>query len=291
MAIEVASQPKHPRYSVETVRLSSFSKWPPTSPQIPSVLCDAGFFYAGFSDCVRCFCCGGGLRNWEDGDIAWIEHARWYPNCEFLHQRKGEMFVQMHRHTFQRHEELPDPEIFQGRASSDSQLEQTQRQELHREDDSNKETERRQTAIRSVIEMGYQQSVVDTCVEKLIARGKAKITATDIMELIFETEDRGTESQSQTAQASASRPSTSQEQNGLSETPWHLPSTSVDCRSLVKEIRDLKEQMVCKICLDKDACMVYLPCGHMVTCQQCAPTIRKCCICRQLIQGTVRAYL
>ena len=64
-----------------------------------------------------------------------------------------------------------------------------------------------------------------------------------------------------------------------------------ESQSLFKENQTLKEGMLCKICLDKDACMVYLPCGHMVTCQECAPTIRKCCICRKLIHGTVKAYL
>ena len=81
------------------------------------------------------------------------------------------------------------------------------------------------------------------------------------------------------------------------ETYFHLANALLlsfnisESQSLVKENQTLKEQMLCKICLDNDACMVYLPCGHMVTCQDCAPTIRKCCICRKLIQGTVKAYL
>lgn len=51
----------------------------------------------GFQDCVRCFYCGGGLKNWEYGDSPWVEHARWYPNCAYLKQVKGEDFVQMYR--------------------------------------------------------------------------------------------------------------------------------------------------------------------------------------------------
>ena len=39
--------PKHPAYAVDAVRLSSYSKWPAVVVPSPTVLCDAGFFYAG----------------------------------------------------------------------------------------------------------------------------------------------------------------------------------------------------------------------------------------------------
>ena len=35
----------------------------------------------GKKDLVRCFYCGGGLRDWEQGDNPWEEHARWHPSC------------------------------------------------------------------------------------------------------------------------------------------------------------------------------------------------------------------
>uniref|UniRef100_K1PHD9 Baculoviral IAP repeat-containing protein 3 n=1 Tax=Magallana gigas TaxID=29159 RepID=K1PHD9_MAGGI len=34
-----------------------------------------------------------GLRNWESGDDAWVEHARWFPKCSFLLQNRGVDFV------------------------------------------------------------------------------------------------------------------------------------------------------------------------------------------------------
>ncbi|CAC5365248.1 unnamed protein product [Mytilus coruscus] len=54
----------------------------------------AGFLFAGYNDYTRCFHCGGGLRNWEAGDDPWVEHARWFPQCGFLKQNKGEDFIQ-----------------------------------------------------------------------------------------------------------------------------------------------------------------------------------------------------
>lgn len=59
---------------------------------------------------------------------------------------------------------------------------------------------------------------------------------------------------------------------------------------LLEENRQLRDQMTCKICMDKDACIVFLPCGHMVSCVECAHALRKCAVCRTLIQGTVKAY-
>ena len=60
---------------------------------------------------------------------------------------------------------------------------------------------------------------------------------------------------------------------------------------LVAEIRELKEQKICKICMNEEVSIVFLPCGHMVSCPYCAPAMSKCPICRRLIKGTVKAIL
>lgn len=47
----------------------------------------------GVGDSVRCYHCGGGLRNWEDGDEPILEHARWYPDCGHVLLVKGPVYV------------------------------------------------------------------------------------------------------------------------------------------------------------------------------------------------------
>ncbi|KAI8740916.1 baculoviral IAP repeat-containing protein 2 isoform X1 [Biomphalaria glabrata] len=64
-----------------------------------------------------------------------------------------------------------------------------------------------------------------------------------------------------------------------------------DTLKLMEENRLLKEQKQCKICMEEDACMVFLPCGHLITCSTCASVVRQCPICRQKIKKTVRAFL
>ncbi|MDP0561782.1 MAG: RING-HC finger protein [Candidatus Endonucleobacter sp. (ex Gigantidas childressi)] len=84
---------KYPTYSLLNVRVSSYSGWPSYLDISPRAMADAGFFYAGYSDYTRCFDCGGGLRNWESGDDPYVEHARWFPDCSYLLEKKGKYFV------------------------------------------------------------------------------------------------------------------------------------------------------------------------------------------------------
>lgn len=64
-----------------------------------------------------------------------------------------------------------------------------------------------------------------------------------------------------------------------------------DSLSLKEENRKLKDARLCKVCLDEEVGVVYLPCGHLVTCVQCAPGVTQCPMCRTTIKGFVRTYL
>ena len=71
-------------------------------------------------------------------------------------------------------------------------------------------------------------------------------------------------------------------------------STVVDqeiSASLEQENRRLKEQRICKVCMDNEIGVVFVPCGHLCCCVQCAPALKDCPVCRQPIHGTVKAYL
>uniref|UniRef100_A0A8C4SSA8 NACHT domain-containing protein n=1 Tax=Erpetoichthys calabaricus TaxID=27687 RepID=A0A8C4SSA8_ERPCA len=43
----------------------------------------------GVRDTVQCHCCGGTLSHWEQEDDPWKEHAKWFPECEFLQSKKS----------------------------------------------------------------------------------------------------------------------------------------------------------------------------------------------------------
>ncbi|XP_067674754.1 uncharacterized protein [Haliotis asinina] len=83
----------YPNYSDIKVRMASFKMWPQHHCKRPEELVPVGFFYAGYSDCVRCFVCGVGLKTWEEGDDPWVEHVRWRSSCNFVKAIKGDLFI------------------------------------------------------------------------------------------------------------------------------------------------------------------------------------------------------
>lgn len=88
------SRPEHPEFAVEAKRIESYEDWPKTMRQKPQQLSDAGFYYTGKGDRVCCFSCGGGLKDWEENDDPWEQHAMWYGKCEYLKLMKDVEFLQ-----------------------------------------------------------------------------------------------------------------------------------------------------------------------------------------------------
>lgn len=56
-------------------------------------------------------------------------------------------------------------------------------------------------------------------------------------------------------------------------------------------LRQLQEERTCKVCMDKLVSIVFIPCGHLVVCGDCAASLRHCPICRAVIRGSVRAFM
>ena len=56
------------------------------------------------------------------------------------------------------------------------------------------------------------------------------------------------------------------------------------------KIARLDEKSLCKICLNKDVEMVFLPCGHLA-CKFCGHRVSDCHICRKLIQKKHKIFL
>ena len=48
----------------------------------------------------------------------------------------------------------------------------------------------------------------------------------------------------------------------------------VDNEVLIDENTRLKEQKTCKVCMDAEVGVVFLPCGHLVVCVDCAPSLK-----------------
>ncbi|KAK6171470.1 hypothetical protein SNE40_019656 [Patella caerulea] len=85
---------RSPEYKSLISRISTFtSAWKNTGFQSPIKMAEAGFFYTGNADAVKCWFCGIALKTWEPTDDPWMEHIRWSGHCGFIKSQKGAAFV------------------------------------------------------------------------------------------------------------------------------------------------------------------------------------------------------
>lgn len=358
--------PLHPQYATLEARLRTFREWPPALRQQPKELADAGFYYIGLSDQVKCFYCDGGLRNWQAEDVPWVEHARWFSRCVFVRLVKGDEYVK--KCLVERPPEKAGMSFDKPRPVTEDDIRRAMSQAI----------------VRQVLSMGIDHSRVKMAIKKQLENsGNPFDTAESLISAAFSVQraqerrnmvenlnpvgallgrlgethtrgpggsDRVTErweigqesgaaeeseymeeiSQSQNNTISLNRtPSTPSSgpqslppssptmspQPSASTQPASLPSSptagkheesfqslplNITAGSAEKEKPEsdlesenarLKEQRTCKICMDGEVGVVFLPCGHLCCCVNCAPALKDCPVCRTKIQGTVRTFL
>lgn len=210
--------PINPQYASLAARISSYKEWPPGLKQTPDTMAEAGLYYYGISDQVKCFYCDGGLKEWQAEDDPWVEHAGWFSECAFVRLVRGDEFV-----------------------------------------------EESAKAVRNVVVKNYfSKSYFNTSFNVFQETRREKMKKTE--------QDKVS--------------------NGIkSDSGYNSSSSSVADDELLRTNEKLKEQMQCKVCMDRDVGVVFIPCGHLVTCTRCAPGLSKCAVCRKIIQSTVRVYM
>ncbi|CAC5393830.1 unnamed protein product [Mytilus coruscus] len=260
MTMEVCiDNPKYPKYAIRISRLDSFKHWPTYLTQSPDEMVSAGFFFTGNEDHCRCFFCGGGLRNWEPGDKPWIEHARWYQNCAFVRNCKGDRFI----------EDVQTNNYMQTEIVEKNELPVEEFKDI--------------PAIRSVSQFGYDEKLVKEAYDNLKTAGTSDITN------LKQSQGSSNHNKHQTESSrSAIEPLIKKEVNNKTTCD---PELELSVRSLEEENQNLRDEQTCKICLDEPIAIVFLPCGHLAACVTCAPALRRCPICRTFIKGTVKAIM
>lgn len=235
----------------------------------------AGFFYKGYCDCVCCFSCGGSLSEWRPNDDPWIEHAYWFPECTFLIQNKGEEFVQ---------------QIQLIKKADDEQKEITTGQNMYSGLD-----EIDSVALCSVLEMGYTQEQARAAFDYLRAQKPScyLIRAADLVDTILLQEEATSVSSDYVPFGQGRIESLTEKQfSSMEPLDVELNQTDLlDLQTVQKEYQELQDLTICKVCMVEKVSIVFLPCGHIVTCAECAPAMRNCPICRKLVKGTVRAFM
>ena len=57
-----------------------------------------------------------------------------------------------------------------------------------------------------------------------------------------------------------------------------------------KENQRMKKDCICKICWSNQVGVVFLPCGHLISCVNCSPKLKDCPFCRQFIKGKIKTF-
>ncbi|XP_033305671.1 E3 ubiquitin-protein ligase XIAP-like [Bombus bifarius] len=60
--------------------------------------------------------------------------------------------------------------------------------------------------------------------------------------------------------------------------------------SLEEENQALKDARSCKVCMEQESTIIFLPCGHLATCQYCSLAFKKCIICGNNIKAIRRIF-
>nr|XP_043896626.1 E3 ubiquitin-protein ligase XIAP [Solea senegalensis] len=78
----------------------------------------------------------------------------------------------------------------------------------------------------------------------------------------------------------------------LNNTPQSDPAlTERQDEDPLEKLRKLQREKQCKICMDRDISIVFIPCAHLVTCELCSRSLIKCPICCGAISQKLKTYI
>ena len=68
------------------------------------------------------------------------------------------------------------------------------------------------------------------------------------------------------------------------------PTAPPQTHDVRQELQQLAESRLCKVCMEHEATILFLPCAHILCCEQCSRPLVDCPVCRTRIQQKIRSY-
>uniref|UniRef100_H2ZML2 RING-type domain-containing protein n=1 Tax=Ciona savignyi TaxID=51511 RepID=H2ZML2_CIOSA len=240
----------------EKDRLKSFLNWHENALD-KKALARSGFFYLGNRDRTQCFNCMGVLKNWRPGDDINTIHSESFPTCRNLFR---EMFPCIDP-------KRPSMKFYEDRISSFE----------------GKWTHSGPPTISDIAKAGFFLFDVDASVRCWYC----DVVVSDVSRQWSPWEEHAKQYPSchfllrnrghNFVEAALS--------SHFDEDELH-PSEQ---ESQGAEANRSNEKR-CKVCLDRDAEMVFIPCGHLSTCLICTQSLRQCPVCRMKINRSYRTF-
>ncbi|XP_060082815.1 E3 ubiquitin-protein ligase XIAP-like [Ylistrum balloti] len=263
--------PKHPHMCQMNMRLESYGpSWPQDYvTQTPQQLAEAGLFYTGVTDTVRCHYCDGGLREWEPNDDPWTEHARWFPFCKFVIKVKGPSFIQ----SAARHEDTDEAGETLTAISQPPVIAEPTFEEKYRIRDL--ENPMMSAAVESVKIFGYKRRMIKKAINARIEEsGTRDLNAAELMDCLFELEEK---------------------ESSLETDEYDSYSSSdefkLSPKAMASENNYLKTRNLCVECRQSERCILFVSCGHRVTCEPCGMQRTSCPICSVEVTKRLKTFL
>lgn len=256
---------RHSVFDQLRIRVSSYQGWPSYLALTPRDMALAGWYHAGYNDVTVCYHCGGVAKDWEDDDIPLERHKSLYPECKFLVGKVvSESSEKVNR----------EQSNYAGNKPEEPINDSVQRQDPEDSEDSEDEFESPQ--FKKILKMGYTKNQIMDAMEIVIAND---INSGDIVKDILSYIGPVAYWSSTSSQGDA---------NTMANTSSQGDAT---VESLQEENRRRKLNMLCKICTISEKNIMFLPCNHLLSCEECAPKIKICPECDRTVQGTLKTYV
>uniref|UniRef100_A0A3B3TKH5 E3 ubiquitin-protein ligase XIAP n=1 Tax=Poecilia latipinna TaxID=48699 RepID=A0A3B3TKH5_9TELE len=287
--------PRIPHMKSEQVRLDTFSSWPSTAPVRPRDLAQAGFYYLGQADRVECFCCGNKLNNWENGDRPWEEHSTHFPNCFFIlgHDVGNVPLLDNSDEPMLEDQNVNqgrNMETFEGRLSSFAHVRHP--------------VDHERLARAGFYSTGQEDQVLCFCCGGGLKgwgpdEDPWEEHAKEYPGCSFLLEEKGAafvngiqlKGIEQRSAVSIIFFSILLELHASSWASYNFFNPFLLDEDPMEKLMKLQREKQCKICMDRDICIVFIPCGHLVSCKQCSESLVKCPICCGAIAQKIKAYI
>lgn len=279
----IAAPPRYPRYADPEIRKKTFASWANPFPSI-ELLIASGFFFLGGRDSVQCFQCGIILHSWEENDTPDEEHVKYNQTCSFIQKKRQSPRENGVQSVAQAQHQVP-PDV----------------------------------VIKKVARLGHQESLIIKAFGELQLSGETNITTHKLLDAVYSLEDEEFRNAQREAAmlvvsdedevedvssqgahggvAPTSSPARPMEGHSvlqsLEEQDTKNPSFINDARlkELEEENENLRQRTMCRVCDDRLATELFLPCGHLACCDQCTGKLELCPFCRKKIQRTYHVFM
>ncbi|XP_022161673.1 baculoviral IAP repeat-containing protein 7-B-like isoform X2 [Myzus persicae] len=287
--------PKHKDFATLEARLKSFEKCLIPLKQDIQTLCEAGFFYIGngTNDQMLCYYCSQGLKDWEDDDEPWTEHARWSETCSYVLLNKGKNFVDKAcgvtstkfnpTELFKLIAEHKDTSITENNMKVNST-----KRKIDQSDISNiVQIKLLPDANIHLSEKRDPNTMPDSMLCKICYKEEMKVAFIPCGHVIACIQCALTLEQCAVCRQPFSmvmRVHLSMDEENVKDLE-QLPCSSSQCSDGQLDL------MLCKVCHKEEMAAAFIPCRHVYACVKCAADMHECPVCTEGFCATIQVYL